>query len=116
MFCLWSQTGLISTKRINVGDRIVIDTLLSESRGDAYIARRIGVDRSSIGREIKRNAAQSKPKASKQVARPKILDMDGRKLRGSGFAKTKYEALDTYNKAVAQQAARHHRQSRWCLA
>ena len=97
----------MSYKHIKSEDRIVIATLLDESRTDTYIARRLGVDRSSIGREIARNAAKVKPKASKQIVRPKILDVDGRKLRGSGFTKTKYEALDTYNKAVATQAVKN---------
>jgi len=97
----------VSYKHISSEDRIVIDTLLSESRTKAYIARRLGVNRSTIGREIKRNASKSKPKGSQPLARPKILDVDGRRLRGSGFTKTKYEALDTYNKTMAQQAIKH---------
>ena len=97
----------MSYKHIKPEDRIVIDTLLSEFRTNAYIARRLGVNRSSIGREIARNATGSKPKANKQIVRPKILDVDGRKFRGGGFAKTKYEALDTYNKAVATWAVKN---------
>jgi IS30 family transposase len=97
----------VSYKHINADDRIVIATLLDECRSKAYIARRLGVDRSSIGREIERNASRLKPKVGKVVARPKILDMDGRRLRGSGFTKTKYEALDAYNKAVARQAVKN---------
>lgn len=97
----------MSYKHINSEDRIVIDTLLSESRSKAYIARRLGVDRSSIGREITRNSTKPKPKAGKPIARPKILDTDGRKMRGSGFTKTKYEALDTYNKALSKQAVKN---------
>jgi len=97
----------VSYKHIKSEDRIVIATLLDESRNKAYIARRLGVNRSSVGREIARNATRPKPEAGKPIVRPKILDVDGRKLRGSGFTKTKYEALDTYNKAVAKQAARH---------
>ncbi len=97
----------MSYKHIKPEDRIVIDTLLSESRTKAYIARRLGVDRSSVGREIARNSGKPKPKPSKAVARPKILDMDGRRLRGSGFTKTKYEALATYNRAMAKQAVKN---------
>lgn len=97
----------MSYKHIRPEDRVVIATLLEESRTDAYIARRLGVDRSSIGREIRRNAAKVKPKVSKQIVRPKILDIDGRKLRGSGFSKDKYEALGAYNKAVAIRAVKN---------
>ncbi|MES2971649.1 MAG: helix-turn-helix domain-containing protein [Patescibacteria group bacterium] len=95
----------MSYKHINSQDRIVIDTLLSENRTKAYIARRLGIDRSSIGREIIRGS-KPKPKNTKHVVRPKIIDMDGRKLRGSGFTKTKYEALDVCNKAVANRASK----------
>lgn len=97
----------MSYKHISSEDRIVIDTLLAESRSKAYIARRLGVDRSSIGREIARNASKPKPKTSKQVVRPRILDVDGRSLRGTGAVKAKYEALDTYNKALAKQAVKN---------
>jgi len=97
----------VSYKHISSEDRIVIDTLLSESRSKAYIARRLGVNRSSIGREIARNSGKPKPKATKPVLRPGILDVDGRKLRGSGFTKTKYEALDAYNRALAKQATKN---------
>ncbi|MFZ2544389.1 MAG: IS30 family transposase, partial [Candidatus Saccharimonadales bacterium] len=93
----------MSYKHISAEDRIVIATLLDESRTKAYIARRLGVDRSTIGREIKRNASKLKPKAAKPVARPIILDIDGRKSRGSGFTKTKYAAMNTYNQAIAKQ-------------
>ena len=96
----------MSYKHINSEDRIVIDTLLAESRSKAYIARRLGVDRSSIGREVERNASKPKPKASKPVSRPKIVDVDGRSLRGTGDVKAKYAALAAYNKALSKQAAR----------
>lgn len=96
----------MSYKHIKSADRIVIATLLGESRSKAYIARRLGMDRSSIGREIARGSTKSKSKATKLVIRPKILDIDGRGLRGTGFTKTKYEALDTYNKAVAKQVSK----------
>ncbi len=93
----------MSYKHISAEDRIVIATLLDESRTKAYVARRLGVDRSTIGREIKRNASKLKHKAAKLVARPRILDIDGRKSRGSGFTKTKYAAMDVYNQAIAKQ-------------
>ena len=94
----------MSYKHLKSEDRIVIDTLLSESKSNAYIADRIGVDKSTIGREIKRNANKCKLRHPKVVARPVILDFDGRKRRGSGLTKHKYEALSTYNEAVARQA------------
>ena len=97
----------MSYKHIKPEDRIVIATLLDESRNKAYIARRLGVNRSSIGREIARGSAKPRPKQIKPIVRPKILDIDGRKFRGSGFTKTKYEALSSYNKALSKQATRH---------
>lgn len=97
----------MSYKHIKPEDRIVIATLLDESRSKAYIARRIGVDRSSIGREILRGSTKPKPKTTKPIVRPKILDIDGRTLRGTGFTKTKYEALDDYNKALVRQITKH---------
>jgi IS30 family transposase len=97
----------VSYKHIKPEDRIVIATLLDELCTKAYIAQRLGVHRSTIGREIVRNSSKQKPKVSGPIARPKILNIDGRKLRGSGFTKTKYEALDTYNKAVAKQRVKN---------
>lgn len=94
----------MSYRHINSDDRIVIATLLDELCSKAYIARRLGVNRSSIGREIKRNSARPKPKTTSPIVRPKILDIDARKFRGRGFASDKYKALDTYNRAVAKQA------------
>ena len=94
----------MSYKHLNSEDRIVIDTLLSESRDNVYIASRLGVDKSTIGREIKRNASKKKLKHLKAVARPAILDFDGRKLRSSGLTMDKYEAIASYDKAVAEQA------------
>lgn len=97
----------MSYKHITSEDRIVIATLLAENRTKAYIARRVGVDRSSIGREIARGSSRPKPKVRKQTTRPKMLDIDGRTVRGSGFTKTKYEALDRYNKAIAWQTTKN---------
>lgn len=90
-------------KHINSDDRIVIDTLLSESRDNVYIARQIGVDKSTISREIKRNASKRKLKHPKVVSRPAILSFDGRTRRGSGLTKDKYEAIAKYNQAVTTQ-------------
>lgn len=96
----------MSYKHIKPEDRIVIAALLDENRSKAYIATRIGVDRSSIGREIARGSTKPRPEPVKKVARPKILDIDGRKFRGSGFTKTKYKAIDEYGKAAAKQATK----------
>ena len=88
----------MSYKHLSSDDRIVIDTLLCESRDNVYIADRIGVDKSTIGREIKRNASKRRLKHPKPVIRPAILDFDGRRLRSSGLTKDKYEAIASYNK------------------
>lgn len=92
----------MSYKHLKSEDRIVIDTLLGESRDYAYIARRLGVNKSTIGREISRNTAQRKLKHPKQVPRPEILDYDGRKTRSSGLTKEKYQAIADYNAALAK--------------
>lgn len=94
----------MSYKHISAEDRIVIDTLLSESRNNVYIARRLGVDKSTIGREIKRNACKRKLRHPPFVPRPTLLDYDGRKQRGSGLTKEKYQVLTQYNEAVVAQA------------
>lgn len=86
----------MSYKHIKAADRIVIATLLDERRTNTYVARRLGVDRSSIGLEITRNGDKSRPEVVNPVTRSKILDIDGRKLRGSGFTKTKYKAIDCH--------------------
>lgn len=93
----------MSYKHLNSDDRIVIDTLLVESRSNTYIADRIGVNKSTISREIKRNSIKRKLKHPKSVIRPVILDFDGRKLRSSGLTMDKYEVIALYNKAVAAQ-------------
>ena len=93
----------VSYKHINSEDRIVIATLLDEARNYSYIARRLGVHRSSISREIARNATKPKPSSTRLIVRPKLLDIDGRKFRGSGLTKTKYEVLSIYNKALSKQ-------------
>lgn len=95
----------VSYKHLKSDDRIVIDTLLLESRTNTYIADRIGVDKSTIGREIKRNTCKKKLKHPKSVVRPAILDIDARKLRGSGFSEAKYGALAEYNQMMAKLTA-----------
>lgn len=93
----------MSYKHLKTEDRIVIATLLDESRNYNYIARRIGVDKSTICREIKRNSNRHRFKHPKVVPRPAILDRDGRKHRGSGFTKDKYAAIAEYNEAIAKK-------------
>lgn len=97
----------MSYKHLSAADRIVIDTLLSEARSYTYIALRIGVDKSSISREIRRNRVKCKLKHPKLVPRPAILDFNGRSLRGSGLTKEKYEAIASYNEAVAKQTKKN---------
>jgi IS30 family transposase len=94
----------VSYKHLKSADRIVIDTLLGESRDYAYIARRLGVNKSTIGREISRNAGKRRLKHPKVVPRPAILDYDGRKRRSSGLTKDKYQAIADYNEALAVAA------------
>lgn len=50
----------MSYKHLKPEDRIVIDTLLLESRDYSYIAERLGVNKSTISREIKRNGVKRK--------------------------------------------------------
>jgi len=98
----------MSFKHITAEDRSAITTLLQEQRTPAYIARRIGVNRSTIGREIKRNQIKPKPVPLAQLpTRPAILDIDCRHKRGSGLAQDKYEAADAYAKQ-ASEARRHN--------
>lgn len=94
----------MSYRHINSEDRIVIATLLDESRDYSYIAKRLGVNKSTIGREVSRNAAKRKLKHPKVVPRPKLLDYDGRKSRSSGLTKEKYQAIADYNEALAVAA------------
>ncbi len=98
----------MSFKHITAEDRSVIATLLYEQGSNSYIARRIGVHRSTISREIKRN--QIRPKPPQAVAlpvRPTILDMDCRHVRGSGLAQDKHEAAVRYA-AQVRVAKRSH--------
>ena len=94
----------VSYKHIKSEDRIVIATLLDESRDYSYIARRIGVDKSTIGREVKRNSSRRKLKHPKVVPRPAILNLDGRRHRGSGLTKDKYAAIAGYNEELTKAA------------
>ena len=93
----------MSFKHITAEDRSAITTLLQEQRTPAYIARRIGVNRSTIGREIKRNQTKPQPVQLAQLpARPAILDIDCRHKRGSGLAQDKYEAAVVYARKVSE--------------
>lgn len=96
----------MSYKHLNSDDRSVITTLIGEGRNYTYIANKLGVDKSTISREIKRNKIRSKPRKQILPEVPSILTVDGRKFRGSGFTKTKYEARDEYNGQL--HAARLH--------
>lgn len=91
----------MSYRHINAEDRTKIATLLDEGRDDSYIARRLGVHRSTIGREIARGSTKPKPKRKRPPKVPEILKIDGRKLRGTGFTKDKYQAQETHKKEVA---------------
>lgn len=98
----------MSFKHLTAEDRSVIATLVKEQRSNNYIARRIGVHRSSIGREIKRNQAKPKPVQLAQTPqRPAILDVDCRHSRGSGLAKDKHEAARAYAKHVSEVKQRN---------
>lgn len=98
----------MSFKHITAEDRSAIATLVGEHRPYSYIARRIGVNRSTIGREIGRN--QTKPKPVRFVQppqRPALLDVDCRHSRGSGLAQDKYEAAGAYAKRVSEVKQRN---------
>jgi IS30 family transposase len=98
----------MSFKHINAEDRQTIAVLINEQRPSSYIARRIGVNRSTIGREISRNQVKPKPELRVWPTRPAILDIDCRHKRGSGLAQDKYEAAAIYTKQ-ALEVRRHNR-------
>lgn len=85
----------MSFKHINAEDRSAIAILIAKQRSNSYIARRIGVHRSTIDREIKRNQINPRPKP---YSRPPILDIDCRHKHGSGLAQDKYEAVAQYTR------------------
>jgi IS30 family transposase len=96
-------------KHITVEDRSTIATLIAEQRSNSYVARRIGVNSSTISREIKRNQAKPKPdRFAKPPQRPALLDIDCRHKRGSGLAQDKYEAASLYE-TQASEVKRHNR-------
>jgi transposase, IS30 family len=97
----------MSYRHLNRDDRIVIATLLDEQRSKSYIAQRLGVSRSTVGREITRGSAKIKPKDSPPPVRPKILDVDGRSRRGTGFATDKYEAVVAHKMQCSTYIAKH---------
>lgn len=95
-------------KHITVEDRSTIATLIAEQRSNSYIARRIGVNRSTIGREIKRNQTKPKPEQLAQPPqRPALLDIDCRHKRGSGLAQDKYEATTGKTRSHEKKATRN---------
>lgn len=83
-------------------DRVRIATLLDEERSQSYIARQVGVHRSSISRELSRNKQKDKPKPLGLPEPPTLLGTDCRHARGSGLAQDKYEAQDNYKQAVRE--------------
>ena len=89
----------MSFKHINADDRSVIATLINEQRTNSYIARRLGVNRSTISRELKRNQLKSRLK-SKSLLKPSILDIDCRHYRGNGLAQNKYEVTKNYTEQL----------------
>jgi len=89
-------------KHISAEDRSVIATLIDQQRNNSYIAQRIGVNRSTISREIKRNQLKSRSAPLPLPYRPAVLGIDCRHKRGSGLAQDKYEALETYTGKLRQ--------------
>lgn len=83
-------------------DRVRIATLLDEGNTQSYIARRIGVHRSTICRELSHNKKREKPKPVPMPERLALLDIDCRHVRGSGRAQDKYEALEHYKQSVRE--------------
>lgn len=96
----------MSFRHITAADRVTIATLLEEERTNSYIARRLGVNRSTISREITRNQLRPKPRPAAPPTRPAILDTDCRHYRGRGMAQDKYEASVRYDQQRA--AVRQH--------
>jgi IS30 family transposase len=62
----------------------------------------LGVDRSTISREIKRNQLKPRSKPLPPPERSTILDIDCRAYRGQGLAQDKYEALEVYTTKLRQ--------------
>lgn len=92
----------MSYKHITSDDRVRIATLLNEARNQSYIATRLGLSRSSISRELSRNAQQYRRTPVPLPAPPAILSIDGRRARGSGLAQDKHEARIRYDQAVRE--------------
>lgn len=91
----------MSFKHLTAEDRSVIATLLGEQRSNNYIARRLGVNLATIGREIKRNQMTSPSPIQDEPPRPAILAIDARHTRGSGLAQDKHEAAVNYARQIA---------------
>lgn len=96
----------MSFKHLTAEDRVSIATLLEEQRNNSYIARRLGIHRATVSREIKRNLTKPKPRQLALPVRPTILDTDCRQYRGRGIAQDKYEATAAYRQCVL--AIRQH--------
>ena len=99
-------------KHLTAADRTTIAVLLSESYNNASIARRLGVNRSTVGREVNRNSLRPKPRQLPMPPCPAILSVDGRSKRGTGFASDKHEAAIAY----AQEVGAVRRQNRYYAA
>lgn len=86
-------------------DRTVIATLRTESRTQSYIARRVGVDKATIRRELARHAGKARPALQPLPPRPVLLDTDCRHARGSGLAQEKYQVTFQYARAIRETRA-----------
>lgn len=100
----------MSYRHLTSDDRVRIATLLDEQNTAAYVARRLGVHRSTVSRELSRNKTKDKPSEQPLPERPLLLDTDCRHTRGSGLAQEKYEALERYRQAARkiQRANRYY--------
>ena len=98
----------MSFRHINAEDRTIIEILISEQRTKSYIARKLGVNCSTIVREIERNQIKPKVGSMKPPPKPSILSVDCRHYRSSGLAQDKYEVADNYTEQL-RIVAQHNR-------
>jgi IS30 family transposase len=87
-------------KHLNKEDRGDIEALLKIGESQSRIAKQLGVNRSTVSREIRRNG-NLQPNESitlKRANKPAILQEDCRHFRGSGKAQEKFRALEAYQK------------------
>jgi len=93
-------------KHLTKEDRGDIETLIKAGHNQSEIARQLGVDRSTISREIRRNGSNEETKQViklKLPNRPRILDEDCRSSRGTGRATDKYKAEVVYKKRLSKR-------------